>query len=601
MVTFTMSLISIVVYTTRKSWTFETNEYTIRNRINDLKELVENTALYTDNFEESVIDILEDKQYYDNGFAFLLNTDDEWVYPPPERFSNYFTVRSVSSIISDPAEIINIDGHFGNCLVFKTHVVNEQYVLGISVFEQDFWYPTRAYTLMLIILLIPAGIILFTILLHFIMQPLTRHLTILANKIKTLSKGILPEKSTSLKRKDEIAKISDSVNELIDGLKMTVKFAVEIGKGNYDYEHKILSEDDVLGNSLLETRESLKKASEEQKLRKIEEEKRNWATQGLAEFSDILRIDYNNIDDLGFRIIQKLIKYLDINQGGLFIVNDEDPNNIVLELIACYAFDRQKFVSEKFKPGESLVGACYLERKTTHIKKVPNTYISITSGLGEANPSSLLLVPLVLNEDIFGVIELASFKEFPQYKIEFVEKVAESIASSISNAKTNEKTKQLLKQSQTQAEQMTLQEKEMKQNMEEMQATQEEMQRLLSLNNLRIDQAKAVSSVRELCNNTNLSNKELFEKVINIMAKGWQHSENAATKINYKDIFVESDNYMDTPWKISEEIEVDKSDMLIIEVVYTKEYPDADVGPFLNEEVELVKNIGALLKAFLKS
>ena len=127
--------------------------------------------------------------------------------------------------------------------------------------------------------------------------------------------------------------------------------------------------------------------------------------------------------------------------------------------------------------GEGIVGQCYLEAHTIYMAKVPSNYMSITSGLGNANPSALLVIPLRTNDKIEGVLELASLRPFKPHEIEFLEKLGELLASSIVTVRTAEKTTKLLQVSQEQAEEMRAQEEEMRQNMEELEATQEQMNR----------------------------------------------------------------------------------------------------------------------------
>ncbi|MTI38024.1 PAS domain-containing protein, partial [Fulvivirga lutimaris] len=101
----------------------------------------------------------------------------------------------------------------------------------------------------------------------------------------------------------------------------------------------------------------------------------------------------------------------------------------------------------------------------------------ITSGLGDAPPSNLLLIPIQTEDSIEGVIELASFKQLEQYEIDFLKRACENIATTITSAKINVRTKLLYEESQQQTEEMRAQEEEMRQNMEELSATQEEMER----------------------------------------------------------------------------------------------------------------------------
>ncbi len=290
------------------------------------------------------------------------------------------------------------------------------------------------------------------------------------NKIKLiiekLGNGEQPEKIETTST-DEVGQMTQAVNQLTNGLANTSKFAENIGNGNLDAAFEPLSEQDILGNALIEMRRNLKKFSEEEK-------KRNWATEGLAKFSEILRSD-SNMTELCHKILGSLVKYVGANQGAIFILQGDQEQ--YFEQVSSYAYDRKKFHEQRIEMGEGLVGQCYLEKETIFLTDVPDEYVNITSGLGMANPTSILIVPLKINDTVEGVLELASFKTFDQYEIAFIEKLAENICSSISGTKINERTHNLLKDSQMLTEQLRAQEEEMRQNLEELMATQEESRR----------------------------------------------------------------------------------------------------------------------------
>jgi nitrate/nitrite-specific signal transduction histidine kinase len=304
----------------------------------------------------------------------------------------------------------------------------------------------------------------------------TRSLSIPINfinkELRQMGLGVLPEHKLP-ERSDELGEMAANLNSLVEGLKDLSTFSIEIGKGNFNSEFKPLSVNDRLGNALIKMREELKEAGKEEQKRKQEDEHRNWSSQGIARFSELLRENNNNLAELSFNIISNLVKYCNLNQGGLFIV-EQNHNHKSINMAACYAYDRRKYEKVHFEWGEGLIGRCVLEQQSIFLTEIPKDYIHITSGMGEDNPTCLLIVPLKANQVVHGVMELASFQLIEQYQIDFIERIAESIASTISNVKINIQTSQLLEQSRKQAEEMVTQEEEMRQGMEELRATQEQ-------------------------------------------------------------------------------------------------------------------------------
>ena len=228
----------------------------------------------------------------------------------------------------------------------------------------------------------------------------------------------------------------------------------------------------------------------------------NWMNKGWAFFSDILSKEKNDIVKLSGIIIKELIKFLEAGQGAICLINDKDSENITLDLVASYALDTERYKKKSFMLREGLTGACYTEQKTILVTNVPDDYMKIHSGLGIAKPNAILLVPLKLEKIIFGIIEIASFKEFTPHKIEFVEKLAQNITSALYVVKMNSETSTLLEQSQLQAEQLKSQEEFMRQNLEVMQTTQEDFARR------EIDMLRENQSLKEEVENLTKQNQD---------------------------------------------------------------------------------------------
>jgi PAS domain S-box-containing protein len=323
-------------------------------------------------------------------------------------------------------------------------------------------------------------IIIFSILYIYIIFNFSKILNFTIGQIKKFSSeltlGKLP-RHLNLSPSSEFNEISQNFNSFIASLREKIRFASKLEAGQINVTSIPLSEEDTLANALLDMEKSLGKAAEEDKKYKIEEQKRAWANEGIAKFGEILRMQTDNLATLSDRIIEHIVKYLNANQGGIFLYNDDDQFDIYLELISAFAFDRKKYIKKRYEIGESLVGTCAQEKQTISLTEIPDNYIEITSGLGDAPPRSLLMVPLLTEKNIFGVLEIASFNIFQPHEIEFIEKLAQNIASTFATVKININTTRLLEQSKKQAEEMAQQEEEMRQNLEELQATQEESAR----------------------------------------------------------------------------------------------------------------------------
>jgi len=406
----------------------------------------------------------------------LLNQDVAFNLKSGEKFSitNRIEEGKNFSIINKDQ---NNETYFVSFAPIEVGRTDTPWFLGVSVpINSIMAQADRNFMISIIVGII--GIFLLSLAIYIISKNISDPIQKITELLKKLSRG-----QTNIKMQldvnsgDEIEEMADSLETSIASLNEKTDFANNIGKGNLDYEFKLSSDEDELGKALVNMRNSLQKAREEEKKRKIEDQKRRWVNEGLAKFADILRSNNDNLERLGHDIIKNLVYYLDACQGGLFLLNEDEDNKKYLDLISAFAYDREKYFEKRIEYGDGIVGSCAIEKETTYMTDLPQDYIEITSGLGGANPDSLLVVPLKIEEMVYGVIEIASFNKFENYQIEFVEKVAQNIASTIQSVKVSIQTNELLEKSQQQSEEMAAQEEEMRQNMEELQATQEEAAR----------------------------------------------------------------------------------------------------------------------------
>ena len=314
-------------------------------------------------------------------------------------------------------------------------------------------------------------------LIHLLNKSITKRLKVLDNAMNKVAHGELPP-NVSSKWHDEIGHTIDEFKKLQERITLAGDFAFQLSEGNFSHDFESKSENDKFAEGLNTLNQKLRIQKAEAEKRDEEDKIQTWINDGIAKFNDLLRQSNDNINQLSYIIIENLIDYLEANQGGVFLVEGEREEEKIIKLTASFAYDRRKFHTKTIEIGEGLIGNCYLEKKPILLKKIPQDYIEITSGLGKATPTVLYIVPLSMDKQILGFVEIASFEDIKEYKIQFINKLAENIAATFSTVKLNTRTAELLEESKKRANEIAQQEEEMRQNLEEMQATQEELARL---------------------------------------------------------------------------------------------------------------------------
>lgn len=263
--------------------------------------------------------------------------------------------------------------------------------------------------------------------------------------------------------------------QTIQNFSTAASFVSQITEGNYNATWPGMSIENMpLNVNTLAGKLTLLKDKLIQ-LRK-EEETRAWTSEGLSQFSLIVRNQQNDLRELSNQVVAFLVRYLKAQQGGLFALAEDETTN-QLELLGCYAFERKKYIEKRVAVGHGLVGQTFLEKQTMLLTQIPPGYLQITSGLGEAPPSFLAIVPFKYYNEVQAVFEIASFHRFEPHQVEFLERAGEFFTASLINSRSMAKMKDLVESSQHQAELMKEQEEIIRQNMEELAATQENLQR----------------------------------------------------------------------------------------------------------------------------
>lgn len=324
--------------------------------------------------------------------------------------------------------------------------------------------------------------------------------------IMQMGKGELPNLRMKFP-KNAVGEMVQAIRFMVDGLRQTSQFVDEIGKGNFDHPFKPLSSNDVQGHALLRMRNQLKEASDT-------EAKRAWFSGGLEELNEIMRLHSDNFNVLLDRIIETIVNRTQAHQAAIFLIHNENLNDLHIQLGSYYALNNRILNSKRYELKEGLIGQVIASNKSIYLDEVSDPFFTIDTGLGESKACSVMIIPLTTSGKVVGAIQVGALHTFSPEIRELLQKMAEPIAASLFSVRANLITSQLLEESRKQAEELAFQEQELRkinneltkqsqllqQSEEELKFQQEELKqvnseleekaRLLEENNLAIEDAR---------------------------------------------------------------------------------------------------------------
>jgi HAMP domain-containing protein/signal transduction histidine kinase/DNA-binding response OmpR family regulator len=198
-------------------------------------------------------------------------------------------------------------------------------------------------------------------------------------------------------------------------------------------------------------------------------QEQDWLKSNLAKFTQMLQ-GQKDLNTVTKRILSELAQVVSARYGAFYILKqDEETQNVKLSLFAAYAYKSDENIPKAFAIGEGLVGQCAFEKERILIENVPESYVKISSGLGKARPTNLIVLPVLFENNVKAVIELASLDNFSPTHLDFLSQLTESIGIVLNTIETNTRTEELLAQSQSLAGELKIQQEELRRTNDELQ------------------------------------------------------------------------------------------------------------------------------------
>jgi HAMP domain-containing protein/signal transduction histidine kinase/CheY-like chemotaxis protein len=271
---------------------------------------------------------------------------------------------------------------------------------------------------------------------------LTTQLRAIAEVSTAVTQGDLSQQIT-VEAQGEVAELKDNLNQMIDNLRETTR------------------------------------ANQEQ----------DWLKTNLARFTGHMQ-GGRNLLDVTSLIVTELTPLVGAVQGSFFLSEPGEDGRGRLRRIASYGYRRRKGVPDRFELGDGLVGQAAVLKTPIVVSDAPADYIRVGSGLGEGAAATVAIMPVVFEDQVLGVVELASFSAFSAVHLQFLDQLMEIIGVSLNAIIASSRTQELLVESQRLAAELQQKSEELQSQQGELQQTNAELEekaRLLAAQNRAIE------------------------------------------------------------------------------------------------------------------
>jgi signal transduction histidine kinase/HAMP domain-containing protein len=254
--------------------------------------------------------------------------------------------------------------------------------------------------------------------------------------------------------------LTESVNEMAGNLTRQVRAIARVATAVTRGDLNLKIDVDASGE-IQELQDYINKMIANLRDTTIANKEQDWLKGNLARISALMQ-GRRDLDDVASLIMSELTPVVSAQHGAFFLsmplmdgkdAGTQDEEAYELRMLGSYGYSMGSMPTS-FRPGEALIGTAAQEKRTILVENAPSGYLKISSGLGEAPPAQVIVLPVLFEGTVLGVIELASFTPFTQIQKDFLNQIAEMIATSVNTISVNTKTELLLKQSQELTEQL---------------------------------------------------------------------------------------------------------------------------------------------------